>query len=88
MRRKMVEEQRLLRHCTDEELRAELLKRKPAPQQENKPPATNELGFDDKGRQLHAAVCCECNKPTTVPFKPFSGSKISCKDCYANRSMR
>jgi CxxC-x17-CxxC domain-containing protein len=32
--------------------------------------------------QMYPAVCAECGKSTMVPFKPLSGRRIYCSDCY------
>jgi CxxC-x17-CxxC domain-containing protein len=41
-------------------------------------------GKFDKGapREMHDAVCNECNTACRVPFKPTEGKPIYCKDCY------
>jgi CxxC-x17-CxxC domain-containing protein len=31
------------------------------------------------------AVCSQCGKETTVPFKPTQGRPVYCKECYQNR---
>ena len=33
-------------------------------------------------KPLYTAVCCDCRKQCTVPFKPHAGGAIRCKDCY------
>lgn len=37
---------------------------------------------DDAPRVHHAAVCASCNAATTVPFKPFPGRAVLCRDCF------
>jgi len=32
--------------------------------------------------EFHDAVCAECGKQTTVPFKPVEGRPVLCRDCY------
>lgn len=36
-------------------------------------------------REMYPAVCAECGKETTVPFKPNNDKPVYCKDCYQNR---
>lgn len=31
------------------------------------------------------AVCSQCGKETTVPFKPTQGRPVLCRDCYEQR---
>jgi len=33
-------------------------------------------------REMHKAVCADCGKECTVPFKPSEGKPVYCKDCY------
>jgi CxxC-x17-CxxC domain-containing protein len=32
-----------------------------------------------------AAVCSQCGKETTVPFKPTQGRPVYCKECFQQR---
>lgn len=41
--------------------------------------------FDKQQREMHKAVCADCKKECTVPFKPSGERPIYCKDCYAKR---
>lgn len=36
-------------------------------------------------REMFPAVCAECGKATTVPFKPSDDRPVYCKDCYQTR---
>jgi len=38
---------------------------------------------DDKPRESHDAVCADCNKACTVPFKPTGSKPVTCRDCFA-----
>jgi len=38
---------------------------------------------DDKPKEVHAAVCAECKKDCTVPFKPTGSKPVTCRDCFA-----
>ena len=41
---------------------------------------------DDRGpREMHAVVCAECGKDTTVPFVPRGDRPVYCSDCYSRR---
>jgi CxxC-x17-CxxC domain-containing protein len=31
------------------------------------------------------AICSQCGKETTVPFKPTQGRPVFCRECYQNR---
>ena len=39
----------------------------------------------DKPREMHDAVCAECNKECKVPFKPDGKRPIYCQDCFRNK---
>ena len=34
-------------------------------------------------REMFAAVCAECSKPTQVPFKPRGDRPVYCSDCFS-----
>ena len=36
-------------------------------------------------RKSYPIVCSDCGKDGTVPFKPYEGSPVRCKDCFAAR---
>jgi len=36
-------------------------------------------------REMHKAVCAECQKECEVPFKPQEGRPVYCRDCYASK---
>jgi len=59
----------------------------------NKPEGGFNRGFRDnfgprEPREMHKAICSECNKECTVPFKPTEGKKVYCRECYAKRNAR
>jgi CxxC-x17-CxxC domain-containing protein len=31
------------------------------------------------------AICCQCGKETTVPFRPTQGRPIFCRECFAQK---
>ena len=35
-------------------------------------------------RQMHPAVCAECNQMTEVPFLPKGDRPVYCSDCFSN----
>lgn len=37
-------------------------------------------------RENHEAICAECGKACTVPFKPTEGRPVYCSECFAKRS--
>lgn len=39
------------------------------------------FGGDRGPREMHPAVCADCGKETTVPFKPKEGRPVYCRDC-------
>jgi CxxC-x17-CxxC domain-containing protein len=46
--------------------------------------------FSSEPREMHKAICSECKKECTVPFKPSKDSEgkmrpVFCKDCYAKK---
>lgn len=34
------------------------------------------------GREIFQIVCAQCQRETTVPFKPITGKPVLCKDCF------
>ena len=42
-------------------------------------------GYGGGAREMHKAICSECNKECEVPFKPRGDSPIYCKDCFIKR---
>ncbi|MBN2097355.1 MAG: hypothetical protein JW714_02620 [Candidatus Omnitrophica bacterium] len=41
--------------------------------------------FGRPPRQMHKAVCSDCNKECEVPFKPSGDRPIYCKECFSKR---
>ncbi|MAG48086.1 hypothetical protein CL617_05770 [archaeon] len=33
-------------------------------------------------REMHKAVCSDCNQECEVPFKPNKDKPVYCRDCY------
>jgi CxxC-x17-CxxC domain-containing protein len=46
----------------------------------------NRGGYDRAEREMFPAVCAQCGKSTTVPFKPSNEKPVYCKECYQSRS--
>jgi len=46
------------------------------------------FGGDRPPRQMHKAVCAECQKDCEVPFKPSGDRPVYCRECHqAKRSF-
>ena len=41
--------------------------------------------FGSRPKEMHKAVCAECGKECTVPFKPSGDRPVYCKDCFSKR---
>lgn len=39
-------------------------------------------GYSLGTREVHAVVCAQCGKDTTVPFKPRDARPVYCSDCF------
>lgn len=42
-------------------------------------------GYNKGPREMHKAVCSECNKECEVPFKPSEDRPVYCRDCFSKR---
>jgi CxxC-x17-CxxC domain-containing protein len=42
-------------------------------------------GYNGGTREMHPAVCAQCGKETTVPFKPSGDRPVYCSDCYSTQ---
>lgn len=42
-------------------------------------------GYDRGPRQMHEAICSECGRETTVPFKPSGDKPVYCRECFQQR---
>jgi len=40
----------------------------------------------DGPREMHEAVCAQCNAQTSVPFRPRGDRPVYCRTCYAAMS--
>jgi len=41
--------------------------------------------FRSGRREMHKAVCADCEKECEVPFKPTEGRPVYCQECFAKR---
>jgi CxxC-x17-CxxC domain-containing protein len=46
---------------------------------------TANTGHHGFSRVETRAVCSQCGKETTVPFKPTQGRPVLCRDCFQQR---
>lgn len=44
--------------------------------------------FNSGPREMHKAVCSECNQECEVPFKPTQGKPVYCKECFQKRKPK
>ncbi|MFH2027980.1 MAG: CxxC-x17-CxxC domain-containing protein [Nanoarchaeota archaeon] len=42
----------------------------------------NRGGFNQGPREMHKAICADCNQECEVPFKPTEGKPVYCRDCF------
>jgi len=45
----------------------------------------NRGGYDRGPRQMYEAVCSDCGRETTVPFKPSGDKPVYCRECFQQR---
>jgi len=61
---------------------------KPAPKPiVNNPNLTVRPNDRNNGRTMHTAICADCKKECTIPFKPSGDRPVYCKDCFSRRKM-
>ena len=41
----------------------------------------------NRARTMHTAICADCKKECTIPFKPSGDRPVYCKDCFSRRKM-
>jgi len=41
----------------------------------------------NKGRVMHKAICADCNKECSIPFKPTGDRPVYCQECFARRKV-
>ncbi|RMG28907.1 MAG: hypothetical protein D6732_18050 [Methanobacteriota archaeon] len=42
------------------------------------------MSFRNDNREMHDAICSDCNTQTQVPFKPDGERPVYCRDCFRN----
>jgi CxxC-x17-CxxC domain-containing protein len=47
--------------------------------------ATSGAGHHGSSRTETRAVCSQCGKETTVPFRPTQGRPVLCRECFQQR---
>ena len=48
---------------------------------------SQQRGYGDSyasAREMHLAICAQCGKGTTVPFRPRGDKPVYCSDCYSS----
>ena len=41
----------------------------------------------NNGRMMHTAICADCKKECSIPFKPSGDRPVYCQDCFSRRKM-
>lgn len=41
----------------------------------------------NKTRMMHTAICADCKKECTIPFKPSGDRPVYCQDCFSRRKV-
>jgi CxxC-x17-CxxC domain-containing protein len=52
-----------------------------------KPPVNNTNDDRNKGRVMHKAICADCKKECSLPFKPSGDRPVYCQDCFSRRKV-
>jgi len=47
--------------------------------------APTRQGFQSRPKVETQAVCSQCGKQTTVPFRPTQGRPVFCRECFRER---
>ncbi len=53
----------------------------------NNNPAQKPNGSQPKERMMFKAICADCQKECSIPFKPTGDRPVYCKDCFSKRKM-
>ena len=59
----------------------------PSKQPVSTPPVVTRTNDQPKGRPVFTAVCADCKKECTIPFKPSGDRPVYCKDCFSRRKV-
>jgi CxxC-x17-CxxC domain-containing protein len=46
-----------------------------------------QVGGNHSARTETSAVCSQCGRETTVPFRPTQGRPVYCRDCFQTRKV-
>jgi CxxC-x17-CxxC domain-containing protein len=58
------------------------------PLSEAKPLPTPSVNIDrNKERVMHKAICADCKKECSLPFKPSGERPVYCQDCFSRRKV-
>jgi len=60
---------------------------RPMPQQPSQPKPTPPPSNLPKERVTYKAICADCSKECTIPFKPSGDRPVYCQDCFSRRKM-
>jgi len=60
-------------------------KQVPKPSVNNAP--SNKPNEQNRERVMHQAICADCKKECTIPFKPSGDRPVYCKDCFSRRKV-
>ena len=52
-----------------------------------KPPANSTNDDRNKVRVMHKAICADCKKECSLPFKPSGDRPVYCQDCFSRRKV-
>jgi len=44
-------------------------------------------GHEGRERVATSAVCAQCGRETTIPFRPTQGRPVYCKECFEHRKV-
>lgn len=50
-------------------------------------PVQTQAPANNKGRTMHKAICADCKKECTIPFKPSGDRPVYCQDCFSRRKV-
>ena len=64
-------------------MRRSLSETQPSP----KPPANSTHDDRNKARVMHKAICADCKKECSLPFKPSGDRPVYCQDCFSRRKV-
>ena len=42
---------------------------------------------DNNRRMMYTAICADCKKECSIPFKPSGDRPVYCKDCFSRRKV-